>query len=195
MLRPSFERGDARPISHARVLLAVSIWLASPAPVFAEAGACQLIPDDRNPSEKMLRCGDNLTIRSAAESRYRLTDQNDQDLQKDELPRQGLPKGARLDSGALMIEFKPSEGRRNFQIRTPHAIAAVRGTTWAVEVEPEKTSTLVILGFVEVRRPDANSGALLRAGQGSDVSPGTGPVMVKRWAKRRVDALLARFGQ
>ena len=53
----------------------------------------------------------------------------------------------------------------------------------------------MILGFVEVMRPDAQGGALLRAGQGSDVSPGTGPVTVKRWAKKRVDALLARFGQ
>jgi hypothetical protein len=27
------------------------------------------------------------------------------------------------------------------------------------------------------------------------VSAGTGPITVKRWAKKRVDALLARFGQ
>jgi hypothetical protein len=100
-----------------------------------------------------------------------------------------------LDSGALMIEFKPTEGRRNFQIRTPHAIAAVRGTTWAVEVEPDRTSTLVILGFVEVMRPDAKRGVILRAGQGADVSSGTGPITVKRWPTKRVDALLARFGK
>jgi len=44
-------------------------------------------------------------------------------------------------------------------------------------------------------RPGAQGGALLRAGQGSDVAPGTAPVTVKRWAKKRVEALLARFGQ
>ena len=56
----------------------------------------------------------------------------------------------------LMVEFKPSASRRNFQILTPHAVAAVRGTTWAVEVNSDQTSTLVILGFVEVTRPDAS---------------------------------------
>jgi hypothetical protein len=169
-----------------RRLLVLSICLATAAPVLAQTNGCVLIPDDRNPSEKLLRCGDDLTIRSAASTRYRLIDQQGQES----------PKGAQLDVGALMIEFKPSEGRRNFQILTPHAVAAVRGTTWAVEVNAEKTSTLVILGFVEVTRPDAKgSGVLLRAGQGADVSSGAGPIMAKRWAMPRVQALLARFGQ
>jgi hypothetical protein len=142
----------------------------------------------------ILKCGDDLTIRSAPDTRYRLADQHGRELPRDTAPKD-VPRSAQLDSGALMIEFKATEGRRSFQIRTPHAIAAVRGTTWAVEVEPDKTSTLVISGFVGVMRPGAQPGALLRAGQGSDVSPGTAPVTVKRWAKKRVDALLARFGQ
>jgi hypothetical protein len=171
-------------------LLAVSLWLSAPAPVLAEGSGCTLTPDDRNPSEKILKCGDDLTIHSAPKTRYRLTDQQGQ-----ELPKDAPPKGAQLDSGALMIEFKPTDGRRNFQILTPHAIAAVRGTTWAVEVEPDRTSTLVISGAVEVMRPDAKRGAILRAGQGADVSGAKGPITVKRWAKKRVDALLARFGQ
>jgi FecR-like protein len=186
-------RRHGNPASCAlRPLLAVSLWLSVPNLVFAQASGCTLTPDIRDPSVTILKCGDDLTIRSAADTRYHLADQ--QGLVGDTAPKDA-PKSVQLDSGALMIEFKPSEGRRNFQIRTPHAIAAVRGTTWAVEVEPDKTSTLVILGFVEVMRPDAQGGALLRAGQGSDVSPGTGPVTVKRWAKKRVDALLARFGQ
>jgi hypothetical protein len=177
-----------------RPLLAVSLWFSAPNLVFAQAGGCKLTPDTRDPSVMILRCGDELTIRSAPDTRYRLPDQQGQELPRDTMPKD-VPKSVQLDSGAVMIEFKPTEGRRNFQILTPHAIAAVRGTTWAVEVEPDKTSTLVILGFVEVMRPGAQGGALLRAGQGSDVSPGTAPVTVKRWAKKRVDALLARFGQ
>ncbi len=61
--------------SSLRRLLALSILLAAPAPVHAQTNGCVLIPDDHNPSEKMLRCGENLTIRSAPNTRYRLTDQ------------------------------------------------------------------------------------------------------------------------
>src|SRR5262249_35725611 len=159
------------------------ICVAAPPPVLAQIPKCALSPDERNPSEKVLRCGDQLTIRNARNTSYRLTGQNGDEM----------PKGAELDSGALMIEFKPSAAKRSFQIRTPHALAAVRGTTWAVEVDADKTATLVISGVVEVRRPNAKKGVRLRAGQGSDVTSGTGPLTVKRWGKPRVDALLARF--
>jgi FecR protein len=175
-------------------LLAVSIWLAAPTSLFAEASGCQLVPDDRIPSEKILKCGDDLTIRSAADTRYQLIDQQGQALPSGTAP-ESAPNGARLESGALMIEFKPTAGRRNFQILTPRAIAAVRGTTWAVEVEPDRTSTLVISGFVEVMRPNAKSGTRLRAGQGADVTAAAGPIVAKRWAAPRVRTLLARFGQ
>ncbi len=163
--------------------LLLSFCLATAAPVLAESDACALIPDDHNPSEKMLRCGDDLTIRSAADTRYRLD-------RKGQEP----PTAVHLDAGALMIEFKSGPDRRNFQILTPHAIAAVRGTTWAVEVSDEKTATLVISGYVEVKRPGAEA-LLLRAGQGVDVPAGTDAFRVKRWPRPRVQALLARFGQ
>ena len=96
--------------------------------------------------------------------------------------------------GALIIDFNPSPGRRSFQILTPHAIAAVRGTTWAIEIDHDWTSVFVIRGYVEVRRPNENSGVVLRATQGTDVTSGTRPITVRRWPKPRVDALLARFG-
>ena len=181
-LTPS-ARGCKLAASVLSPLLATWIWLCAPAPVLAQT-TCALRPDERNPSEKVLRCGDQLTIRNAPNTSYRLTDQKGDEL----------PKGAQLDSGALLIEFKPSAIQRSFQIRSPHAIAAVRGTTWAVEIDADKTATLVISGVVEVRRPNAKKGVRLRAGQGTDVSPGTGPLTVKRWGKPRVDALMARFG-
>jgi FecR protein len=163
--------------------ICVSQW--APMQAWGEPGGCVLVPDDRNPSEKILRCGDGLTIRTAPGTSYRLTGQEGQQP----------PTGAQLDSGALMLEFTPSKDQRKFQILTPHAIAAVRGTTWAVEVSADKTSTLVITGAVDVTRPDGKRSATLHAGEGADVSAGTGPITVKRWAKKRVDALLARFGQ
>jgi hypothetical protein len=62
---------------------------------------------------------------------------------------------------------------------------------------------LVISGAVEVMRrksrrgaaPGARASAVLRAGEGIDVAAGTGPIVVKRWAQARIDALMARFGQ
>src|SRR5947209_1119216 len=100
----------------------------------AQPAGCTLVPDERNAAEKTLRCGDGLPIRAAPETRYQLTDQS----------AERPATSARLDSGALLIEFTPSERRRSFQILTPHAIAAVRGTRWAVEVTDERSSTLVL---------------------------------------------------
>jgi ferric-dicitrate binding protein FerR (iron transport regulator) len=186
---------EKRPKSFSRLMAAVvplSLWLCMPTSVLAQSGGCALVPDSRNPSEKILRCGSNLTIRSAPNTAYRLTNPDSR--------RQ--PGGARLDSGALLIEFTPNEGQRDFRILTPQAITAVRGTRWAVEVGRSQTSTLVLSGSVEVRRssrrgaaPGARESAVLGAGEGVDVAAGAGPLVVKRWAQTRIDALMARFGQ
>jgi hypothetical protein len=159
------------------------VWLCGLAA--SSAQTCALVADDRNPPQKILRCGDTLTIRSAQGTTYHLVGQ-----------RGGQqPQGARLDSGALMIEFTPSEAHKNFQILTPHATAAVRGTKWATEIKSGQTSTLVLSGAVEVARRDRQSRETLGPGEGADVTRGPGPVVVKRWGEPRVRALLARFGQ
>ena len=182
-------------ISFSRLMIAalpLSIWLCTPTSVLGQSNGCVLVPDGRNPSEKILRCGSSLTIRSAPNTSYRLTN-----------PDNRQPGGVRLDSGALLIEFTPNEGQRDFRILTPQAITAVRGTRWAVEVGRSQTSTLVLSGSVEVTRrnsrqgaaPGAQESAVPGAGEGVDVAAGTGPIVVKRWAQTRIDALMARFGQ
>jgi hypothetical protein len=187
---------EKAPKSFSRLMIAVmplTIWLCAPAPVLGQSSGCVLVPDDRNPSEKILRCGSNLAIRSAPNTAYRLTNPD----------KRRQPGGARLDSGALLIEFTPNEVQRDFRILTPQAITAVRGTRWAVEVRPRQTSTLVLSGSVEVTRrnsrrgaaPGARESAVLGASEGVDVSAGTGPIVVKRWAQTRIDALMARFGR
>jgi ferric-dicitrate binding protein FerR (iron transport regulator) len=164
------------------LLSALGIALLAQAGARAQPAGCTLAPDPLNPPERLLRCGPGLTIRSTPDARYRLTGE-------------GTPRAAELESGALMIDFTPSPVRKDFQILTPHAIAAVRGTRWAVDVDTAQTSTLVLSGRVMVSRRREGGSALLRAGEGADVSYGGGPVVVKRWARKRVDALLARFGQ
>lgn len=167
------------------VVAAAAILLCPPGRVLAQTGGCNLMPDDREPSVKILRCGEDLTIRIAANTDYQLT----------QTQGQALPRGAQLKAGALMIDFKPGPRQRNFQILTPHAIAAVRGTVWAVEVKPEQSSTLAVSGSVQVTRANGSRGVTLTAGEGADVTPGTGPITVKRWGEPRVKALLARFAQ
>ena len=77
---------------------------------------------------------EGLTVRAAQGTRY-------QPLYKKGDP---IPVAIRLDDGALLIEFQPSLWRRDFQILTPLAIAAVRGTKWAVDVTTARTSVLVL---------------------------------------------------
>ena len=92
---------------HLRAMLAAAALfaavLAGQDPARA-AGACALIPNDSMPSEKMLQCGENLTVRAAPGARY-------QPLYKKGDP---LPVAIRLNDGALLIEFHPASqmGRR-----------------------------------------------------------------------------------
>jgi ferric-dicitrate binding protein FerR (iron transport regulator) len=153
-------------------------------PSGAQPSGCVLTKDDQNPSEQILRCGDSLTIHTAPGTRYRLENQ-----------AQGAPAAARLDTGALMIEFHGNAGQQNFQILTPQAIASVRGTKWIVDAAAGQTSTFVIAGTVSVSRRHDGRSADLGPGEGLDVGSGSGPVVVKRWPATRVKALLARFGQ
>jgi hypothetical protein len=164
--------------------MTVVCWISASAHALGQSGGCVLIADEHNPSEKILRCDEHLTIRKAPNSKYQAISAKGQP-----------PSSVRLQSGALMIEFAPTDSKKSFQILTPHAIAAVRGTKWAIEVVGKRTSTLVLSGVVEVKHLNGEGAALLRAGEGADVSDKKGLIVVKRWGKKRVDALLARFGQ
>jgi len=64
------------PKSFSRLMIAavpLSIWLCTPASVLGQSSGCVLVPDDRKPSEKILRCGSNLTIRMESRRFTRLT--------------------------------------------------------------------------------------------------------------------------
>ena len=149
------------------------------------AGACALVPNDHMPSEKMLQCGENLTVRAAPGARY-------QPLYKKGDP---LPVAIRLNDGALLIEDHPASSKEKFQILTPLAIAAVRGTKWAMDVTKAQTSTLVLNGAVAVTNRRLNKFVILTEGQGVDITPTDTSVVQKTWGEARVRALLSRFGE
>jgi hypothetical protein len=158
--------------------------MAAQAPARA-AGACALVPNDKTPPEKMLQCGQNLTVRAAPGARY-------QPLYKKGDP---LPVGIRLNDGALLIEFHPAKPEEKFQILTPLAIAAVRGTKWAMDVTKAQTSTLVVDGVVAVTNRRLNQFVVLNEGQGVDITPTDTSLARHVWADERVRALLSRFGE
>ena len=164
-------------------LCAIASCAASPAA--RAAGPCALVPNAHDPSEKILQCGQTLTVQPAAGTRWRPIFQRGQTL----------PTGARLDDGALLIEFHPSDQDHDFQILTPLAIAAVRGTKWAMEITRARTSTLVLAGAVAVTSRPLNQYVVLTEGQGVDISPQDKALTQKTWGEARVRALLARFGQ
>ena len=151
----------------------------------AGGGACALVANEHDPSVKILRCGDNLTVHAAPGARYRLMAK----------AGQPLPAAIQLDDGALLIEFQPSFQQQDFQILTPLAVAAVRGTKWAVEVSAARTSTLVLAGAVAVTNRRLIQYVILREGEGVDITPSDTSMVQKRWGDARVRALLARFGE
>src|SRR5262249_19834904 len=109
--------------------------------------------------------------------------------------KSGNVDGVDLQSKALLLDAPKQKGSGRFQVITPQAIAAVRGTKWAVDAQASRTSVLVLSGQVAVRRPSGAGEVVVGGGEGVDVEPGTDALVVKRWPQPRVDALLARLGQ
>ena len=114
-----------------------------------------------------------------------------------------------LSSKALLLDVQAKSGGRKFQVNTPQAIAAVRGTRWAVDVAEGKTSVFVVHGRVRVgRRSPGDRQVVLGPGEGVDVealdSPGREALgtcsrqradgearTVKRQMRRRLKNLVA----
>lgn len=136
-------------------------------------------------SAQELRCKGGITIVAENGASYSLTDTN----------HDGRIDSAELNSKALLLEVPKQARGKTFQVSTPQAIAAVRGTKWAVDATGDKTSVFVVNGRVAVNRTgNDKQGVVLGPGEGVDVES-TGPLTVKRWAPARVAALMARLGQ
>lgn len=165
-----------------RTLIALAAALASTE--IAAQTRCTLTKRSDPPGEH-IACRDGLVLRTESGSAYRIIDTD----------RDGRAESAELTGRGLLIDLLPGRRAGRFQIHTPHAIASVRGTVWAVDVTATRTSVFVREGVVSVARPGAGPGVNLRAGDGVDVDASGGPLEVKRWGAPRAAALLARFGR
>ena len=139
--------------------------------------------EQRPNAAQTLRCRDGLII--VAEDGARFTLQG----------KSGDADSVELRNKAVLIDVPKQKGNSRFRVITPQAIAAVRGTKWAVDVRETRTSVLVLDGQVAVLRPGGSGEAVLGPGEGVAVEPGTGALEVKRWGQPRIDALLARLRQ
>lgn len=148
-----------------------------------EAG-CRL-EREAGSDRRILRCDKGLTIIAEKGARFDLVDRDGD----------GKADGVNLRRKALLVDVPRAAAATGFQVITPQAIAAVRGTRWAVDVGRGRTSVLVVEGRVGVRRPSASAGVTLGPGQGVDVEAGAAPLTVRRWPAARASALLARLGQ
>jgi ferric-dicitrate binding protein FerR (iron transport regulator) len=131
-----------------------------------------------------LRCPTAITIVAESGAKFELRDRN----------RDGRVDSIELSNKALLIEVPKKPGRPRFEVVTPQAIAAVRGTKWTMDAEGGKTSVFVVDGRVRVARSAGRGNVVLGAGEGVDVEP-SGNLIVKRWPPARVAALMARLGQ
>lgn len=129
-------------------------------------------------------CTGGITIVAESGARFELRDAN----------RDGHIDSIELSSKALLIEVPKQPGGRPFKVLTPQAIAAVRGTRWAVDAGTAKTAVFVAEGRVAVGRRSGGRSVVLGAGDGVDVAAGS-PLTVKPWGQQRIDALMARLGR
>ena len=135
---------------------------------------------------EILRCRGAVTIIAEDGAKFTLQGRN----------KNGAINAVALQDKAVLIDVGKQQDKRRFEVITPQAIAAVRGTKWAVDAQQTRTSVLVLRGQVAVRRPAGAGQVVLGPGQGVDIDAGTtDPLIVKTWPQARVTALLARLGQ
>jgi hypothetical protein len=135
-------------------------------------------------ASQTLRCEGGVTIVAESGARFTLQDQDGN----------GRVDSVELSSRALLLEVPRKQGGNRFQVTTPQAIAAVRGTKWAVDTAENKTSVFVVNGRVAVGHRTGSHSVTFGPGEGVDVEA-AGPLTVKRWPPARVSALMARLGQ
>jgi ferric-dicitrate binding protein FerR (iron transport regulator) len=132
-----------------------------------------------------LRCEGGVIIVAENGARFTLLDRD----------HNGRVDSVELSSKALLLEVPNRPGGKAVRVITPQAIAAVRGTKWAVDAVENKTSVFVVKGRVAVERRAGRQSVILGPGEGVDVEGAAGPLTVKHWPPARVSALMARLGQ
>ena len=96
--------------------------------------------------------------------------------------------------GAMRFLFQRALDLSRFEVQTETAVAAVRGTQFMMDVEPNHTAVALLSGVVAVTARGAPGGEVVldRAGQGTDVRTGQAPTQPVIWGAQRFASVLAR---
>src|SRR3954452_16435008 len=118
-----------------RTLLGAAIACLSLAAGMAAAQPANIgcAPESSANGAQTLRCEGGVIIVAENGARFTLQDRDGN----------GRVDSVELSSKALLLEVPKKPGNR-FQVITPQAIAAVRGTKWAVDAADVKTSVFVV---------------------------------------------------
>lgn len=79
-----------------------------------------------------------------------------------------------LQSGSIWA--RAARGGSGVDIKTPAAVAAIRGTDWSLSVDGGRTSLIVLEGVVELRNPQGS--VTVRQGEGAIASIGHAPTKI-----------------
>lgn len=156
---------------------------------------CRLEATPGQPDRQVLQCGDTVQVEGAPGARF-------QPVNRDSDP---LPEAVEVEEGRILARVHgrnpaTSVGTQRpppfeFQIRTPHAVASVRGTVWAVGVEGARTSIYVKDGSVRIERTLDDNAATMVCNEGVDIAAGErGELVPHEWARSRSDLFLEPFG-
>lgn len=162
------------------ICLAVTFFITLFAAQVAQS--CEISTSDTVPVRQVISCGDSVRIEREPAAELKIT----------KSPNAAVPRVIEVKGGAILINVTP--GSDPTQVRTPHAIATVRGTSYIVDAGQSQTSVFVLEGGVDVRRVNNASTLTLNAGEGTDVTLSE-TLTVLRWSDSRAEALLARFGR
>lgn len=170
-----------RIVAPALVAGLCAFFALPPAASAQQLQGCE-VAEASDPPRSVFRCEGGLVIEAEAASALRLVVSRPS----------GAPQRIEVRGRGVLVDVPPGQGR--FQILTPHAIASVRGTVYAVDVSDGTTAVFVQEGSVQVGHSDGTDAVVLGPGEGVDVAPGE-PLEVKQWGAPRVERLLARFGR
>ena len=173
-----------KAIAGAGLVIFASLFLVTGVATAQRAANMGCWPENPTSTAQTLRCEGGVTIVAENGARFTLLDRDGN----------GRVDSVELSSKALLLEVPKKPGGNRFEVMTPQAIAAVRGTKWAVDTTEGKSSVFVVNGRVSVARRAGAKRVVLGPGEGVDVEA-TGALTVKRWPPARVAALLARLSQ
>lgn len=151
--------------------------------------------------DRPLRSGDVIRVPEGAsgmltyrdETRIELASRTEVRLDSDPARGGENSKSFELLAGTLAAEVASQPSEQPLVVRTPHAVAVVRGTRFTLKAEDDRTRIEVSEGRVDFFAHGATSAAVVTAGRFAEADPAAGAVAPRVRPLRATDGLLALY--